>query len=538
MAARLDSVETGNSTEHGEPIDLTEPFMLGEWRIDPVAGKAHGAATTVKIDPRNMRVLQILVARRGEPVSLRDLQSLAWDGAIVTTDSSYQSIRQLRQALGDTRSPSRYIQTLPRRGYRLIASVSAIAAVQSPAETKSPTIPAMAEALPPALSETPAQQSARRPWRHAYATIATAFAVVAWGWVFYVQFHSASPIAVTVPDRTPTFERSDVSTNPDHHVLTVRDLRDLGSMAITGGRPREAQEYFQRALDKQLAETGERSEVVANILVELSRANLWLDDQPAAYEAATRAMKLFDQLAPKSNPDLILAYSVAAEAFIATGDYDGAEPLVESSLSLAQRLYGDDNIKTVEPRGLRAILLFAAGRLPDAEREARRTVETITRASGPGDFRTAHWHAVVGAILMDQGRLAEAEAEARVAKEILDRSVAETHPYALSAMHVLAETLAKQRRNLDEAEALAGRVLDMLKTSGAADWRLARTAGLLGEVLLLKGRVADANRHFLVAKQHLPPAIGWPVDRESRNLDARIRLLSQLHGDRTSVASL
>src|SRR5687768_15279478 len=105
------------------PIDSSVPFVLGEWRIDPSARNATRGDEVVKIDPRNMRVLQILVERQGQIVSQRELEALAWEGVVVTPDSLYQSIRQLRQALNDTKSPAKYIETVPRRGYRLLADV-------------------------------------------------------------------------------------------------------------------------------------------------------------------------------------------------------------------------------------------------------------------------------------------------------------------------------------------------------------------------------------------------------------------------------
>src|SRR5687768_9922661 len=114
-------------------IDLTEPFTLGEWHIEPALRRACSGDTVVKIDPRNMRVLQILAERQGKLVSLREIESLAWEGVIVTPDSLYQSIRQLRQALRDTKSPAKYIETVPRRGYRLLAEVAAAENSDDPA---------------------------------------------------------------------------------------------------------------------------------------------------------------------------------------------------------------------------------------------------------------------------------------------------------------------------------------------------------------------------------------------------------------------
>jgi DNA-binding winged helix-turn-helix (wHTH) protein len=121
-------------------IDASMPFILGEWRIDPVGRTASRGDEVVKIDPRNMRVLQILVERHGQIVSQRELEALAWEGVVVTPDSLYQSIRQLRQALRDTKTPPKYIETVPRRGYRM--RIEACQASGPPHEPSSPSLQA------------------------------------------------------------------------------------------------------------------------------------------------------------------------------------------------------------------------------------------------------------------------------------------------------------------------------------------------------------------------------------------------------------
>jgi transcriptional activator of cad operon len=72
-----------------------------------------------------MRLLLYLAARAGEVVSIDELLSEVWSGVIVTSDSVYQAVASLRRVLGDDPKQPAYIATVPRRGYRMVAEVSA-----------------------------------------------------------------------------------------------------------------------------------------------------------------------------------------------------------------------------------------------------------------------------------------------------------------------------------------------------------------------------------------------------------------------------
>jgi transcriptional activator of cad operon len=99
------------------------PLRIGDWRIDPAVEEISRDDGVVKLEPRAMRLLMYLAERAGQVVSVEDLLKDVWSGLIVTSDSVYQAVAALRRTLGDDSKNPRYIATLPRRGYRLIASV-------------------------------------------------------------------------------------------------------------------------------------------------------------------------------------------------------------------------------------------------------------------------------------------------------------------------------------------------------------------------------------------------------------------------------
>jgi DNA-binding winged helix-turn-helix (wHTH) protein len=112
-------------------------WQIGEWLADPSDDTLCRRGSTVKIEPRLMQLLICLAERAPSVVSIEQLLDTVWTGVIVGSASVYQSISQLRKILGDTDSAPRYIQTVARKGYRLIASVQHIQAVQPAAASDS-----------------------------------------------------------------------------------------------------------------------------------------------------------------------------------------------------------------------------------------------------------------------------------------------------------------------------------------------------------------------------------------------------------------
>ena len=119
------------------------PLMVGEWRVDPRADEIECGGRVIKLEPLRMRLLMALARRPGEVVLSNELLDDVWKGVIVTPGSLYQSVAQLRQLLGDSVTEPRYIATVPRKGYRLVAAVSPL-----------PAQPATQQSIPPDLPRT------------------------------------------------------------------------------------------------------------------------------------------------------------------------------------------------------------------------------------------------------------------------------------------------------------------------------------------------------------------------------------------------
>jgi len=101
------------------------PFRIGQWRINPALDEVSREGTTVRLEPRTMRLLVCLAEQAGKVVSVNQLLDTVWKDLVVTKYSVYQAVGVLRRALADDPKQPTYIANVPRRGYRLVAAVSA-----------------------------------------------------------------------------------------------------------------------------------------------------------------------------------------------------------------------------------------------------------------------------------------------------------------------------------------------------------------------------------------------------------------------------
>ena len=103
-----------------------QTIKVGDWAVSPAQNLLERDGQSVKLKPRAMDVLIYLADHAGEVVSTDELISTVWQGRVVGDGTVYQSINQLRQALGDGTRKADYIETIAKRGYRLVADVELI----------------------------------------------------------------------------------------------------------------------------------------------------------------------------------------------------------------------------------------------------------------------------------------------------------------------------------------------------------------------------------------------------------------------------
>jgi TolB-like protein len=99
-------------------------LWIGAFLVDASSDELFLDGTATKIERRTMQVLQHLAGRQGEVVSVEEMLTEVWADVVVTPDSVYRTISALRRALRDDPKTPQYIASIPRRGYRLEASVA------------------------------------------------------------------------------------------------------------------------------------------------------------------------------------------------------------------------------------------------------------------------------------------------------------------------------------------------------------------------------------------------------------------------------
>lgn len=154
-------------------------FYLGDHRIEPARCAILAAGEEIRVEPRVMDVLVLMVTHAEQVVTREEFIKTVWNGTFVTDEVLSRCIYRLRQALGDdTRNP-RFIETVSKRGYRLIAPVRRTATVAEP-------VPESAN-MP--LESTRQQHLMTGPQRHGLAT---------WTQLYWIAPTAAVCLAVVV----------------------------------------------------------------------------------------------------------------------------------------------------------------------------------------------------------------------------------------------------------------------------------------------------------------------------------------------------
>jgi DNA-binding winged helix-turn-helix (wHTH) protein len=101
-------------------VPAPQHFTFGPFRLDAETGELTAGANVVKLTPKTTAVLRLLGERAGELVGKRELFAKVWAGRVVSDAALTSCIQELRRALGDDPRRPKYLETLHRRGYRLL----------------------------------------------------------------------------------------------------------------------------------------------------------------------------------------------------------------------------------------------------------------------------------------------------------------------------------------------------------------------------------------------------------------------------------
>ena len=191
-------------------------FHLGSWLVQPGLNTISRNGTTAQLEPKMMSVLVCLAEHQGEPVSKEKLLQTVWPDTFVSEGVLVRSISELRRVLGDDAKEPRVIQTIAKRGYRLVVPVTPVSV---PVTEPSTSLDSEDEVGPPS----------RPKWISGLAVAAAALLLISF------------LVAANVDKMREVWART---SGPQIHSLAVLPLKNLS------GDP--SQDYFADGMTDEL----------------------------------------------------------------------------------------------------------------------------------------------------------------------------------------------------------------------------------------------------------------------------------------------
>src|SRR5215510_1651858 len=210
-------------------------FRVGEFLIDPQLNSITRDNQSTRLEPKVMQLLQRLSHTAGEVVSKEQLMRAVWTDTIVTDDVLTRAVSELRKTFQDDSKEPRYIQTIPKSGYRLIAHVSYGGnnkpLTNSHKTNESPTLSGISQRR---------SWPVRVMWLPALLLISSA---AGWLYVSRLTSETARPTMRVVPFTSFTGREDHAAFSPDGNQIAFAwngdkgDNSDIYVKSINGDRP-------------------------------------------------------------------------------------------------------------------------------------------------------------------------------------------------------------------------------------------------------------------------------------------------------------
>ncbi|HEY7817881.1 MAG TPA: winged helix-turn-helix domain-containing protein, partial [Vicinamibacteria bacterium] len=242
---------------------LDSDFRLGHFIVKPYTNSVVGPEGEAHVEPKAMRVLSFLAARPGEVVTKQEILSDVWEGTFVSEEVLPNAIWEIRKALGDDAKRPRFIQTLPKKGYRLIAPVASTkeGEVPPPAEPQRRRLPLWAWLPLIAIAGVAAilnggVRLAGGPSEGKPAAKRSERAVLVLGF----ENHTSSPDLAWLTTGVPTLLRTGLAEVAGVRVVSHEARRGAASAIVSGGIFKSGSEY---RIDVQVEDLNENRVLAA-----------------------------------------------------------------------------------------------------------------------------------------------------------------------------------------------------------------------------------------------------------------------------------
>src|SRR5262244_908705 len=421
-----------------------QPFRLirfGAFELDAVNGELRKGGVSLKILPQPLRVLLLLAERPGQAVTRAEIQHCLWgENTFVDFERGINfCVNQIRTTLGDDPEKPRYVETLPRRGYRFIAPVKIEAA---------PTTPTARERISERSTDRGFRSLAVLPFENLSGDAAQDYFADGMTEALLTELGKISAIRGISRQSMMQYKGTKKSVPQIAGEMMV-DADVEGSVLRIGDRVRVSVQLIEAAPEGHLwansydrdvrdvlALHGEMARTVAREIKvtltpqEETRVAGVRAINPAANEAYFRGRYFLErrtkenldkaladfQHAIELDPTFAPAYASLSEVCISLVGYDPAhktELFAQAEAASLKALELDDSVSAAHYT--LAIIRLTTWDWSGAEVEARRAIEV-----NPSNA-SAHWW--YSDLLVFQGRLTEAEAEIQRARELNPVSV-------------------------------------------------------------------------------------------------------------------
>lgn len=132
---------------------LAGDFVVGDWLVRPSLSRMWQGETVVRLRPQLVDLLVCLARQPNRTLTKAELLDTVWPGQYILESGLARCVTEVRQALGDQAQNPRYIETIPKRGYRLIAPVRWLDPAESAGLLDGAPLPATP--APPPATEAP-----------------------------------------------------------------------------------------------------------------------------------------------------------------------------------------------------------------------------------------------------------------------------------------------------------------------------------------------------------------------------------------------
>ncbi len=274
-----------------DPIAADSALQIGDWEVRPLEGLIRGPSGEQRLRPKSMDVLMRLAASPGELVTRDQLIEDVWGRALISDEPLTACIAELRRTLGDRRDRPSYIQTVPKRGYRLVAAVSS-PQKETPAGAETP------------ISAPPSRKPVPRYALAAAALVVMLAAVMTWLWYPADSGREiAAPEAGATGNAIAVLPFENLSADPENAFLgdgiaeeILNSLTSLEGLRVTSRtssfalaqqeldiRELAARLNVTHVLEGSVRRAGDRLRITAQLVEVASDSHLWSEvyDEPA-----------------------------------------------------------------------------------------------------------------------------------------------------------------------------------------------------------------------------------------------------------------